>query len=112
MGKGTIGGKGGGRVGDVGLGGAPTQHEQVHREHVSSRAHDTTPPDRPVQYTLRLSEEEAERLDASTRRLRRAVGRRSVSASEVLRALVERLDQDEELTAWVTAQLRETPSRP
>lgn len=102
MGKGTVGGRAG-RVGTVGLTGAPPEHERVGAEtETSSQAHEPvssraqTEGSRPVQYTLRLSYDESDELDTLSRQLRKDAGR-SVASAEVLRGLVAEAANDPDL---------------
>lgn len=115
---------GGSAVGRVGLRGAPAAAEQVGfpaaaqvsdeasprgPEATASRAPEPAPPraqpvERPVQYTLRMSWDESERLDAASRAQRRELSRH-VDRSEVLRALIGLVDEDPAVRAALTARL-------
>lgn len=111
MGKGSVGGGGTGRVGAVGLHGAPAEHEQVGtpvtssrgRGAVSSRAQ-SPEVQRPVQYTLRLSYDESDDLDTVARSMRKKLGR-TVASAEVLRGLVAEVRNDPELLDRLTKRL-------
>lgn len=110
MGKGTVGK--GGRVGTIGLHGAPPEHERVGTENelTSSQAHEPVssdpPPEvtRPVQYTLRLSYDESDELDTLARQLRKDAGR-SVASAEVLRGLISEAAADDDLLHRLRARL-------
>jgi hypothetical protein len=80
----------------------------------SSRAHELTSsppvqPARPVQYTLRLSYAESDRLNSVARGIRQTLGRH-VDQSELLRALVELAAVDPDLARSVADHLRTNPA--
>ena len=108
MGKGSVGkGISAGRIGEVGLTGAPPEHERLGQpDPASSRGHEpaSSPPERPVQYTLRLSYDESDDLDALARALRKRRGRATAS-SAVLRGLVALAEADPELQQRLAAEI-------
>lgn len=102
-----------GKLGSVGLTGAPTEHARVSpqaHDPVASQAHEPVSSraqqqeDRPVQYTLRLSYDESDDLDAVARALRKRRGR-STANSDVLRGLVALAKQDPELQQRLAGEL-------
>ena len=61
---------------------------------------------RPVSYTVRLSEDEADDADDLTRALRRATRRRRLDRSEVTRALLSLARTDDAVRALLVERLR------
>lgn len=112
MGKGSVGKKSttSGRIGAIGLSGAPPEHERVGQpESVSSQAPETASSqrrtqERPVQYTIRLSYDESDDLDSLARALRKRRGR-STASSDVLRGLVALAKDDPELQRRLAAEI-------
>lgn len=124
MGKGTLGGgksaagsetAATGRIGEVGLSGAPPEAERIRAdqqldEATSSQAHEPVSSraqqqeERPVQYTLRMSYDESDNLDTVARALRKRRGR-STASSDVLRGLVALAKEDPELQQRLAREL-------